>query len=105
MFQCPLHDAAQQANVCVVELRVSATAALVGYPKCDQIRSHFAQQMLRQCTGAALREALEFEQVLRYAAHFNLLRRMPSNRIGCKSNRFPVTKVSVRQTPKQISRR
>jgi hypothetical protein len=100
-----LHDAAQHANVCVADLSVSAAAALVGHSKCDQIRSHFAQQVLRQCTGAALREALEFEQVLRYAAHFNLLRRTPSNQIGCKNNRFPVTKVSVRQTPKQISRR
>jgi hypothetical protein len=86
-----LHDAAQHANVCVVDLRVSTAAALVGYSKCDQIRSHFAQQMLRQCTSAALREALEFEQVFGNEAHLNLLGRMPSNQIGCKLNRFPVT--------------
>jgi hypothetical protein len=47
--------------------------------------------MLRQCTSAALREALEFEQVFGNEAHLNLLGRMPSNQIGCKLNRFPVT--------------
>jgi hypothetical protein len=48
----------------------SAAAALIRHAECDQIGSHFAQKVLRQGTRATLREALQFEQVFRYAAHF-----------------------------------